>query len=299
MVNMRFIKYIFVYLFCQFIVSCLSGNNSLHENSNLHQQSSDKKANQPPIISYIDSLNYTTKNLKNWEPALDQHLANFLFATAAQVEINQLKAFNSLLQISSKSQEILKFFIDKIPFYLDNPLSPYYNNQLYCSYLRSTINTFTIDKNIRTSNEILLNHINKNRYGEKASDITFEKLDGNISSLNEVSAEYTILFFFDPTCSHCKEQITQLQTDSEFSNFLNKNNCQFLLINPWGNYEKWKDISRKFPNEWISGIDKDQTILLTKSYYLKAAPTVYLLDNQKKVLLKNTDINTIQNHIQG
>jgi hypothetical protein len=49
--------------------------------------------------------------------------------------------------------------------------------------------------------------------------------------------------------------------------------------------KKWADI----PAEWINGCDKNAIVTDRQLYDLKAIPTIYLLDRNKTVILKDVD----------
>ncbi|MNP83768.1 hypothetical protein D3C76_1828110 [compost metagenome] len=45
--------------------------------------------------------------------------------------------------------------------------------------------------------------------------------------------------------------------------------------------------------KWINGFDTDSKILSFNLYDLKASPTIYLLDENKKVILKDTYLQPV------
>mgnify|MGYP002527024690 FL=1 len=51
--------------------------------------------------------------------------------------------------------------------------------------------------------------------------------------------------------------------------------------------------------EWINGYDKKQTIEQNNLYDLKAIPTLYLLDKDKTVLLKDVTTKEIEEYLQN
>ena len=50
---------------------------------------------------------------------------------------------------------------------------------------------------------------------------------------------------------------------------------------------------------WIDAYDAEQTILNQNLYDLKAIPTLYLLDKDKKVLLKDASVGQIEVYLHG
>jgi hypothetical protein len=57
----------------------------------------------------------------------------------------------------------------------------------------------------------------------------------------------------------------------------------------------WLDSLKSYPAKWIAGRDENEYLYKNKVYDLRAIPTIYLLDKQKKVLLKDvTSVKEIE-----
>jgi len=48
------------------------------------------------------------------------------------------------------------------------------------------------------------------------------------------------------------------------------------------------------PAQWIHAYDKGMEITQRRLYDIKAIPTLYLLDKEKKVLLKDTSVEALE-----
>jgi len=60
----------------------------------------------------------------------------------------------------------------------------------------------------------------------------------------------------------------------------------------------WLDHLKEMPAGWIQGRDEDEYLYKNSVYDLKAIPTVYLLDKEKKVLLKDCeDVGEIEKRL--
>ena len=62
-------------------------------------------------------------------------------------------------------------------------------------------------------------------------------------------------------------------------------NLTVLAIYTEGNLDVWKTTISELPKEWIVGTDREE-IKQRCLYDLKAMPSLYLLDGDKKVILK-------------
>lgn len=70
-----------------------------------------------------------------------------------------------------------------------------------------------------------------------------------------------------------------------------------IEIYPDEELDEWKKHLSEFPNEWINGYDKKFTIKEEQVYDLKAIPTLYLLDKDKTVLLKDATAPAIEAYL--
>lgn len=72
---------------------------------------------------------------------------------------------------------------------------------------------------------------------------------------------------------------------------------KMLALYADGNKEIWENYRKNIPSSWINAVDLQQEIIKQGLYDLKASPTIYLLDEKKRVLLKDTDLNELLNYL--
>ena len=70
---------------------------------------------------------------------------------------------------------------------------------------------------------------------------------------------------------------------------------ELLVINiyPDEDLQAWLDYVPEYPESWICGYDPDQVLNSSTRYWLHAIPSLYLLDEQKRVLLKDAPVEII------
>ena len=61
--------------------------------------------------------------------------------------------------------------------------------------------------------------------------------------------------------------------------------------------EVWKETV--CPTGWIDGIDEEQTLMHDAVYDLRTVPAIYLLDRNKRVLLKNAAPDEVGSWLSG
>ena len=139
--------------------------------------------------------------------------------------------------------------------------------------------------------------------GKPAADIELKDTAGKMVSLYNIPAAYTVIAIWDPTCGHCKEVIPQL--DSAY-------------------HARWKSLGLKMfglaketdgkKSDWTTFIKDHRLFDWTHVYYSKeedaarinagipgysqlydvqSFPTLYLLDQDKRIIGKKLTVNQI------
>ena len=139
--------------------------------------------------------------------------------------------------------------------YLDDSDSPLYSDVVYAQLLRALPET--------PQRVWLLEQLAKNPVGSRATDILVTTSDGKRTRLYSIKAEQTLLIFYDPDCRRCQRLDAQLEQEPS------------IVQNPR------LSVVRKDMNE------------LEGEYYVPHTPALYLLDAEKRVALKNTNIETL------
>ena len=70
---------------------------------------------------------------------------------------------------------------------------------------------------------------------------------------------------------------------------------RLLVINvyPDEDVQAWLDYLPNYPAEWVCGYDADQILNSGTHYWLRAIPSLYLLDEEKRVILKDAPLNLL------
>jgi thioredoxin-related protein len=135
----------------------------------------------------------------------------------------------------------------------------------------------------------------QNRIGSVANDFTFYTPEGTAKKLYAIKSPYTLLYFYNPECNACKEMKAALVASSIITQKLHAGTLKLVAIYIDTDLSIWRTHLPYLPKEWIHGRDEEQYLWKNKVYDLRAIPTIYLLDKNKKVLLKDcTSISQLE-----
>lgn len=173
--------------------------------------------------------------------------------------------------------------------YWHDPNSPMKNEDMFILLCRGVEQTPEVAGYLRDRAAYLRNLAEKNRPGMVAADFVYTLESGKQGRLHQVKAEYTLVFFYNPDCEACAE-IKGMMRQSQLLKELGANGrMKVLTLYPDEDVALWKEHLPEMADAWINGYDKGQVLTLEQRYDLSSIPSFYLLDKNKKVVLKDAD----------
>ncbi len=133
--------------------------------------------------------------------------------------------------------------------------------------------------------------IKPNLIGNLAPEIKLPDSEGNYYSLRQVNAKFTLLYFWEPDCSHCQKTTPVLYKDL-YQQFKNKG-VQIFAVLTQNNKEKWMKAIQEYKiQEWTNVWDPNYTSNFRKQYDVTSTPIIYILDKNKKIVAKRLDVES-------
>lgn len=189
-----------------------------------------------------------------------------------------------LADTSSAVFETLTKYVEDV---LYDPNSDFRDEDLYGVYASCLAECPVLDNASRAKYAREARLCGLNKAGSKASDFRFSDIRGNIRNLYSIDTELTILFFSNPGCQNCLEIINRLNSDSEISSMIADGRLSVLNIYIDEDLQAWKEYMPVYPANWYNGFDPDLVLRDDSIYHIRAIPSLYLLDREKTVLLKD------------
>lgn len=164
----------------------------------------------------------------------------------------------------------------------------------YICVLDKLLSMPEVDSLVKLRYRVQLDLASRNRPGAVASEIVFTQSSGVRSRLSEIEAEYTVLMFYDPECQSCGGMADWMNNSPTFMVFEQEQRLQFVAIYTGEDQELWRKHLDKLPRAWIVGCDPGQIISQTASYDTDGVPLLYLLDRDKRVVLKEPTAENLE-----
>lgn len=139
--------------------------------------------------------------------------------------------------------------------------------------------------------------IKPNILGVPAYDMHMPDTALKMHKLYDVKAKYTILVFWDPTCSHCKTEIPKLS--QYYDSVKVSKNIEVFSVGIESDIELWKKFIRDNKLKWINVSDLYNNTNFRNYYDIYSTPVIYLLDEQKRIIAKRLDTDKVRDFIEN
>ena len=219
----------------------------------------------------------------------EQAAVNFMDLLQRIPQEEALSAVRKMAEKASVEPVVLKYFWETLYRYWHDPNSPMKNEDMFILLCRGVEQTPQVGEFLMARAAYFRKMAEKNRTGMKAADFVYTLASGKQGRLHGIKAEYTLLFFYDPDCETCSEIKRMMKTSQLLEGMIAEGKMRVLTIYPETDIELWKERLYEMSDNWINGYDKGQVLTLEQRYDLSSIPSFYLLDKDKKVLLKDAD----------
>lgn len=249
------------------------------------------------LTHYWDKFDFADTTLVNNRDVTEQGFVNFIAllldgTTTKELTGKSLVDWCTHFLPYPHSRQVMTQLTDD---YLYNPNSPYYNETLYGMYLETLLNVLPQTDAMRSSYQFRLELLRRNNVGDKAMDFTYYLPDGTHRTLaaTPVKNNRLLLVFYDPECESCHEVLQQMVSDKALAETIQAGKMSVLAVYTEGNDEAWRKSLPDMPQDWTVGTDRE-AVKTGALYDLKAMPSLYLLDGQKRVILKDATYETVR-----
>lgn len=245
---------------------------------------------------FWDGISFTDERLIR-TPVLQARFDRYYDEVLPQQSDSLIRYADKMLAASKPNEEMFKFVLSSLTDKYVNPrymgqdavfvhlFEKYYLTGQAESWMNEKYRKFIYDRGYSLMANVI---------GKRAAELPMIDTLGKNFSLYTLQAPYTVLCFWDPTCSHCKEEVPKM--DSIFQAKWKKAGVKLVGIMTDGGKENWlKFIKDKNLKDWIhiyqTDATKDKIYKEGKPGYRQLydvyqTPMVYLLDKDKNIMAK-------------
>lgn len=147
--------------------------------------------------------------------------------------------------------------------------------------------------------EKLKEEVAKHRFnlvGNIAQDLKMETINEEYERLHEIKSKFTLVYFFEPNCGHCKKvtpEVHKLYQEYDREDF------EVFAVYTQGDKTEWLEyIHDKGYEDWINVWDPYNLTNFRFFYNIYSTPTLYLLDKDKKIIAKRIGAETLRSILE-
>jgi thiol-disulfide isomerase/thioredoxin len=244
---------------------------------------------------YWDAFDFSDPRVIN-TPFLEPKMERYFKNLVVQVPDSIIKDADLIIKKVSVNKDVKAWTVYYITNQYENPKTVgteavwvYMANKYYLSGEMGVDEDVKkrIAEKVATMKDLL---VNKTFPALTLTDPTGKKV-----SVQTVDANYTVLFFFAPTCGHCKEASPVLKA------FYDKNKAKgikVMAISTEHNIEEWKTFVKTYHlEELINGFDALKQIDFNRKFDVVTTPTIYILDKNKKIIARKMPVEQIEDFL--
>jgi len=246
---------------------------------------------------YFDNIDLTDERMVR-TPFLQQRVDHFINKLTAQHPDSISQSIDFVLSKMASAEDNYKYYLVKF-------LNDFAKSKVVgfdAVYVHIALNYYKTGKAPWTDKDQLEKIVDN---GEKLEPLLIGKVAPNIKmqtqdkkeiELHSFESPYTILFFWDPDCGHCKKATPDM---IEFQEKFAPRGVKIFGIctklvekddeGQWsmkGIEECWEYIDEKGTNVWVNTVDPFHRSRYKSLYDIRTTPQIYVLDENKEIILK-------------
>ena len=247
---------------------------------------SDSNMDASPIVTVCRTLDYSDTASLHKDSVMAMHMKDIVInmnGAKPEAIAEALDIFFNGLKDDPQSLRSATHYAD---LFLNNPDSPVRQESLYLLFLESLLNTPDIPEELAARSKEKIRKTSLNMKGAIANDFHYIDSHGRESSLHQLKASRTLLIFYDPECPHCAPILKKIASNPKVNAAISAGAVKVLAVYTEGKRDVWEKTKKKMPRQWTVAYDLTG-ILDSELYDIPAMPTVYLLDADKRVVVKD------------
>ena len=244
---------------------------------------------------YWDGIDFTDERLTRtpvFEPRLDKYFRDLVPPQADSIEKDADKMLLEARVSKPMFQYLMVYFVQKY-------INPQYMGQdavfvhLFDKYINAGETEFFTEKYRKFLNDRAYSMM-ANQIGQPAPNLEMVDSTGALRPLYGVDAKFTVICFWDPTCSHCKETVPKV--DSIFKAKWQQEGVKIYGVMVDGGKEAWLQFIKDHNlTDWThvyetkehqDAVEKAGQPGFRQLYDVYETPILYLLDKDKRIIAK-------------
>lgn len=247
---------------------------------------------------YWDLIDFSDDRLLR-TPVYHNRLERFMTKTVYQMPDSVIVEADKLIEKTRKSPELFKYTVFWITSHFEtskqmgmDAVFVHMANTIYCSGQAFWADSTTVEKICERAKKLSYSLI-----GNTAPNLIMNDTAGKFEIMHAIPNEYTIVYFWDPECGHCKKITPKVK--EFYDQFKKELDVEVYGVNTNAKErESWIEYINEHNLDWINVEDPEQKTAYKYLYDIYSTPVIYLLDKDKKIIAKRIGAEDLENFIR-
>lgn len=209
-----------------------------------------------------------------------------------------IASLDTIIEKSKANKEVFKYCVATLTNFYENSkimgfdkIFVHLSEKYYLSDL-----AFWADSTLKAKIHERVEKIKPNILFTVAHDLAMPDTSFVMHTLHGIKSKYTVLVFWDPTCSHCKVEIPKLA--HYYDSVKTKKSIEVFAVGIESDMEVWKKYIHDNKLDWINVSDLYNQTNFRSYYDIYSTPVIYLLDDRKRIIAKRLDAEKVSEFIE-
>ena len=233
------------------------------------------------------------------EPVYKKKVEEYLDRLFTQHPDTLTNAIHQMVQVAKKNEETYKYLVWTMIMKYQQPeimgLDEVFVN-IYDTYFASGEMDYWANAPLKKNLKEQADKYRLSLIGNKAPNMTMLDQNEKPKSLHDINSAYTIIYFFDPDCSHCKKETPVLK------DFYDKTSLdvEVFAVSADTSMSKMRNYIKDMGMNWITvNGPRTYTRPYQEMYDAFSTPTIYVLDQDKKIIAKKLSAARIEDFLKN
>lgn len=230
-------------------------------------------------------------------PVYQEKIKEYLSKLYAPMPDSVMKGIDFMIARAKKNPDTYRYLVSNCTFLYQNPeimgLDEVYV-RMYDKYFASGEMDYWANAALKKTVKDYADKLRPSLVGKTGSNLIMQDQNLQPRSMYDIKNKYTILWIFDPECSHCKQETPKLV------DFYNKNKAKFdvevFAVSSDTSLVKMKTFIKEMKMPWIT-VNGPRSYMpqhYSKFYYAEQTPSLYILDRSHKIIAKKLPVKQLE-----
>jgi len=228
-------------------------------------------------------------------PALNSKIYTYLDRLVYPEPDSLKKAAEMICEKAKANKDVFRYCLSNLTYHFITSNFMWMDEvflHLYDKYFLTGEATWA-DTSVLNEYKKIADRIRYNQKGMVAYNLNYiDTSRTKIYPLHNIKTDFTIVFFFDPGCGHCKSSTAALNADY---NTLRMMGAEVYAVCTKPEHDKWTKFIRDNKLKWINVGPTDMKYKDMFNVY--TAPIIYILDKEKRIIAKKLDAAMVKEFI--